>query len=107
MNHLSSKEVFDAFEHALEVSSRWPRLLRSLGFDMSVGRPGPLLLNNALEYRGFRRVVDEADSLRQLIRDYPDAWWFAVAQEVTGRRDATVQQVVDVLAARQAQHAAQ
>ena len=107
MNHLSSKDVFDAFDHALEVSSRWPRLLRVLGFDMSVGRPGPLLLNNALVIRGFRRVVDENDSLRSMFRDYPDAWWFAIAQEVTGHRDASVQQVVDALNARGAQYAAQ
>ncbi len=107
MTHLSSKEVFDAFDYALEVSSRWPRLLLALGFDTRIDRPGPRALNEALRTRGFRPVVDEAEALEKLLKAYPDSWWFAIARETTGRADATVQDVVDALNARTARHAAQ
>ncbi|HEY0107181.1 MAG TPA: hypothetical protein VGB91_13950 [Rhizomicrobium sp.] len=109
MTTLTSKQMLTAIDTALEESSRWPRLLQMFGCDMSVGRPGPLWLNDALVERGFQRVVDERDSVRTMRpnSDYPDAWWLAIAQEVTGRRDATVQQVVDALHARDTQHAAQ
>jgi hypothetical protein len=107
MSELTGRQILDAFDGALELSSRWPRLLKTLGFDMAMGRPGPLLLNNALENRGFGRPIDESDSLKKMLRQYPDAWWFAIARETTGREDATVQQVVDALNARTSAHAAQ
>ena len=107
MSALTGRQILDAFDSALESSSRWPRLLKSLGFDIAVGRPGPLLLNNALENMGFRRVIDEGDSLRKMLRQYPDDWWAAVAKETTGHPDAAVQDVVNALDARAAQHAAQ
>lgn len=104
MSARSSQQILEAFDHALEVSSRWPRLLLTFGLR---GRPGARIFNDALQARGFRPVVDESEALRTMLKDYPDAWWFAIAQETTGRSDATVQQVVDALSARAAQHAAQ
>src|ERR1700712_4463394 len=97
MSALTDRQILDAFDSALELSSRWPRLLKSLGFDIAIGRPGPLLLNNALETRGFRRAIDEGDSLRRMLRQYPNDWWLAVARETTGRPDASVQEVIDAL----------
>jgi hypothetical protein len=91
-------------DDALEEASRWPRLKLTLAL---AGRPGPRMINDALEARGFKPVVDETAALNTMLKDYPDAWWFAIAQETTGRADATVQQVVDALSARSAQHAAQ
>jgi hypothetical protein len=107
MTHLSSQEIFKAFDTALEVSSRWPRLLLALGFNPRLALPGPRAINNALAVRGFRPVVDEEDSLQTLLADYPVKWWFAIAQETAGRSDATVRQVTDAVRARTAQHAAQ
>src|SRR5476651_1342931 len=96
MSELTPQQILDAFDRALEVSSRWPRLLKALGYDMSVGRPGPLLLNNALETRGFQRVIDERNSV-EMWRDYPESWWLAIAKETTGNPDASVKEVIDGL----------
>ena len=79
MTHLSSQVIFDAFDHALEVSSRWPQLLLALDLDARNGKPGPRAFNDALQAKGFRPVVDETQVLQTLLRDYPDAWWFAIA----------------------------
>ncbi len=94
MTHLPSQKIFTAFDDALEVSSRWPRVLLALGFDARSEHPGPRALNAALVARGFKPVIDENDALLSLLKDYPDAWWFAVAREVAGAPDATVQDVV-------------
>jgi len=106
MSELTPQQILDAFDRALEVSSRWPRLLKALGHDMSVGRPGPLLINNALETRGFQRVIDESASF-QMWREYPESWWFAIAKETTGNSDASVQEVIDRLRVRAPEQAAQ
>lgn len=107
MSELTPKRILTAFDDALERSSRWPRLLRALGFDMEQGRPGPPLLNNALERRGFGRIIDETEKLEAMFSTYPDRWWFAIAQEVTGNRDASVNTVMDALADSSVSHAAQ
>lgn len=105
MSNFSPRQILDAFHSALENSSRWPRLLKSLGFDIEISRPGPRLLNDALEKRGFRRVINEDDSLRKMFRQYPDDWWFAIATETTGRADASVSDVVAALRTRKAEFA--
>ncbi|MEI9887308.1 MAG: hypothetical protein WDN08_12540 [Rhizomicrobium sp.] len=107
MSAQRSKKILAAFGEAIAEGGRWPRLLKTLDLEEVEGWPGPRLINDALEARGFKPVVDEAEALRKMLKDYPDAWWFAIAQETTGRRDATVQEVVDALNARTARHAAQ
>lgn len=107
MNTLNSRQMLSAIDESLEESSRWPRLLRALGFDMEQGRPGPPLLNNAIARHGFRRVLDETEPLEAMFGGYPDRWWFAIAQEVTGNRDASVDAVLEALANSLASHAAQ
>lgn len=102
-----SKQILAAFGEAIAEGGRWPRLLKALGLEEVEGWPGPRLINDALEAQGFRPAIDETEALRKMLSDYPDAWWFAIARETTGRSDATVQQVVDALNARTAQHAAQ
>jgi len=98
MTAMTPRELLNAFDEGLEIASSWPRLLTALGFDPDQGRPGPLLLNNALEQRGYRRVLDESDSFKMLTdAAYPDSWWRAVAREVAGRDNATVDDVVSRL----------
>ena len=97
MSQLTPRQILDVVDKSLEEASRWPRLLKALGFDMEQSRPGPRLLNRALQDRGFEPAVDENDSLRKMLTNYPDAWWFAIAEEVTGRRDSSVQVVVDAI----------
>ncbi len=102
-----SKKILAAFGEAIAEGSRWPRLLKALGLEEVEGWPGPRPINDALEAHGFRPAIDEAEALRKMLGDYPDAWWFAIARETTGRPDATVQQVVDALNTRTSAHAAQ
>jgi len=98
MTELTSRQILSAIDAGLEEAARWPQLLKALDFDNFAGRPGPLLINNALQKRGFRRVLDEADSMRLAIEPrYPDAWWYAIASEVGGRPDASVSDVVGEL----------
>ena len=73
---LTAARIRDAVEVSLEAASRWPRLLLVLGFDQ---RPSPARLNDELQVRGFRRVIDERS-----LALYSDAWWTAVAKEVAG-----------------------
>jgi len=87
-------DILQAVDTALEVSSRWPQLLLALGLDTGPGRPGAVLLNDALESRGFRRVLEERERFLRNGSDYPDAWWPLVAKEVAGREDAAVRDVV-------------
>jgi len=91
---LTAAETRDAIEIGLEVASRWPRLLLVLGFDR---RPSPASLNDALEARGFGRVVDERS-----LPLYSDTWWAAIATEVAGCPDAKVQDVVSKLSSAKA-----
>ncbi len=107
MSAQRSKKILEAFGDAIAEGARWPRLVKALGLESVTGWPGPRLLNGALQALAFRPVVDEDQALHTMLKEYPDAWWFAIAQEVAGDRDATVQQVVDALNARRAQHAAQ
>lgn len=100
MNQMAPGGILKAFDHALEASSRWPRLLLALGFDTQPGRPGAVLLNDALEARGFGRVLDERERFLRNGPDYPDAWWPVIAKAVAGRDDAAVDQVVAALQAR-------
>jgi hypothetical protein len=106
MSELTPRQILGAFDRALEVSSRWPRLLQALGYDMNVGRPGPPLLNRALEARGFGAVIDERESWLML-REYPETWWLAIAKDTTGNPDASVQEVIDRLRVRAPEQAAQ
>jgi len=97
MNQLAPGELLKAVDGALEVSSRWPRLKIALGFR---GHPSPAAWNDALQARGFGRVVDErASSVSLTGPAYPDAWWRAIARAVAGREDATVDEVVTKLEA--------
>lgn len=97
MNQRAPGEMLKAFDHALEASSRWPQLLLALGFHSAPGRPGAVLPNDALEARGFGRVLDERERFLRNGSDYPDAWWPIVAKEIAGRVDASVDGVVRAL----------
>ncbi len=94
MSQRAPGEMLRAFDAALEVSSRWPQLLLALGFDSGPGLPGAALLNDALEAKGFRRVLDERERFLRNGFEYPDAWWPPIAKEITGRENATVDVVV-------------
>jgi hypothetical protein len=92
MNQMPSADLLKAFDRALEASSRWRRLFVSFGFRH---HPSAAALNDALQARGFGRVVDErASSVSLNGPAYRDAWWQAIAREVAGRDDATVDEVV-------------
>jgi hypothetical protein len=91
---LNADRIHDAVEISLEAASRWPRLMLVLGFDR---HPSPASLNDALQARGFGRVVDERS-----LPLYSDAWWTAIAEEVAGRPDAKVQDVVSRLSSEKA-----
>ncbi len=56
-----------------------------LGFRFRSGLPGAALLNDALEAKGFRRVLDERERFLRNGFEYPDAWWPPIAKEITGR----------------------
>jgi hypothetical protein len=88
---LTAAQTRDAIETGLEIASRWPSLLLVLGFDQ---RPSPASLNDALQARGFGRIVDERS-----LPLYSDDWWTSIAREVTGRPDAKVEDVVSKLRA--------
>jgi hypothetical protein len=106
MTELSSRQILSAIDDGLEEAGRWPQLLRALGFDIDAGRPGPVLINNAMQKRGFRRVLDEKESIRLAIESrYPDEWWFAIAGETARRPDAKVADVVGELKKRAPQFA--
>src|ERR1700733_6926558 len=106
MTELTSRQILSAVAEGLEEAARWPQLLTALGFDIDAGRPGPILINNALQKRGFRRVLDETDSIRLVIEPrYSDDWWYVIAKEVSGRRDARVGDVVAELRKRVTQFA--
>ncbi|HEX2592186.1 MAG TPA: hypothetical protein VHL34_11860 [Rhizomicrobium sp.] len=95
MSDKTARELLDAIGEGLEAASRWPQLLSALGFEPEQGRPGPLLLNNALQRLGYRRALDEGDSMILLAeRSFPDAWWKRIAAEVTGNSHAKVEDVV-------------
>ena len=91
---LTAAEFRNVVDVSLEAASRWPRLLLVLGFDQ---RPSSASLNDALQARGFARVVDERS-----LPLYSDAWWAAIAMEVAGRSDAKVEDVVSRLRAAKA-----
>lgn len=93
MNGMTPKQILKAVDGALETASRWPRLLAALDLDNDPGQPTCALLNDALEHRGFHRILDERDRL-SASNEYPDVWWAAIAKEVAGRGDATVEEVV-------------
>jgi hypothetical protein len=95
MNEMTPREILDAIGEGLEETAL---LLTVLGYDAMQGRPGRHLLNNALERRGFGRPIDEQqiDKL-QAYRPYPDEWVRAIAQAVTGRPDAPLDEVITTL----------
>jgi hypothetical protein len=87
MNHMAPQGMLKAFDDALEVSSRRPRLLKALGLQSAT--VNSRLLNDALQRRGFGRILEEDEML-----DTSDGWWPAIAERVTGRRDASINEVV-------------
>jgi hypothetical protein len=103
MKTLTPKQILGAFDDGLEITSRWPRLLRALGFDPDQGRPGVPLINRELKRRGFRPVLDDTRSTFFFpYQPYPEEWWQAVAREITGDRDASGDRVVRALGRQQA-----
>ena len=97
MNQMAPGEFLKVVDDALEVSSRWPRLKIALGLHC---HPSAAALNDALQARGFRRVVDERASCVSLTGPaYPDTWWHAIAREAAGHDGATVDEVVTKLQA--------
>jgi hypothetical protein len=91
---LTAAKIRDAVELSLETASRWPRFLLVLGFDR---RPSPARLNDALQVRGFHRVIDERS-----LTLYSDTWWTIIAKEVAGRPDAKVEDVISKLSSAKA-----
>lgn len=98
MKNLTADEMLTAFDESLEIASRWPRLMDALGYDPKRGRPGAHWFNTALADRGFTAVLDGSEGIPPSTRSpYPDTWWYAIAQEVTGDRNASVESVVQAL----------
>ncbi len=63
-----------------------------------MGRPGLAWLNGALERRGYRPVLAELERVKPRAgASYPDEWWYAIAREVAGDRDAIVNDVIGKL----------
>jgi hypothetical protein len=95
MTQMSPREILDAVRDGLDMEARWRRLLEALGYDPDQGRPGLPLLNDALERRGFRRVLKADEAMRPFLEPpYPDEWWYEIAEEITGRRDARTDEVL-------------
>ena len=88
----------DLFSHEEEERTRWTRLFEALGLDPQA-HPNAKQINAALKKHGFRGVIDEVATFRDLLTGYPNSWWIAVALEVTGKRDATSKDVVAALTA--------
>ncbi len=85
MNQMN--DILKAFDEALEASSRWPRLLKAL--DLGPTNVTPHLVNEALKRHGFAKALDEGAAPGS-----SDDAWFAVAERVVGRRDASVDEVI-------------
>jgi hypothetical protein len=101
MTAMTGREILTAFGESLDVASRWPRLLDALGYDPEQGRPGLPWINAALESQGFRPVLNHKEAMRPLYEaPYPDEWWYLIAQEVTGDRTASANDVIAKLRAR-------
>lgn len=96
MNQLAPGELLKAFDSAPEVSSRWPQLKIALGLH---GHPSPAALNDALQALGFGGVDERASPVTLNGPAYPGVRWFAIARDVTGHEDATVDEVVTKLGA--------
>lgn len=86
----------DLFSHEEEERMRWTRLFEALELDPKA-HPTAKQINTALKTRGFRGVIDEAATFRDLLTGYPNSWWIAIALEVTGKRDAVSKDVVKAL----------
>lgn len=97
MTTLSSREILEAFDKGLERSARWPQLLKALQFAPRPQRPNPRQINEALHRLGFHSVLDESKDISVRPGAFPDFAWKAIAREVTGRDDATVESVISAL----------
>jgi hypothetical protein len=94
MPDLTSRRILDAIHEGLMESA----LLTAIGYDPTQGRPGRALLNNALERLGYGRPIGEYDWDRLTAHQpYPDEWVRAIASAVTGRRDASINEVIATL----------
>ncbi len=99
MTEMTPRNILDAVHEGLEESA----LLAALGYDAAQGRPGRLLLNNALEHLGYGRPIDErkSDQLR-LYQPYPDEWIRAISRAVCGNPNAPLREVIGKLKQRSA-----
>jgi hypothetical protein len=91
---LTPRQILAAIDEGLHEAA----LLTALGYEVTQGRPGRHLLNNALERRGYGRPLSEPepDRLRPY-QSYPDDWVQTVAKAVSGRADASLHEVIETL----------
>ena len=92
MLDMTPQRMSDAIREGLEEAS----MLVALGYEASQGRPGPFLLNNALELRGYGRPIPSPEP-SQRCEPFPDEWLRIIAQAVTGRPDAAPNEVAATL----------
>jgi hypothetical protein len=100
MTSLTSQQMLQAFDTGLERASRWPRLLKALGFEPAPQKPTARQINAALQRHGFKGALD--DSQQAMPESLPDSSWTAIALAVTGRGDASVDDVISRLRASRA-----
>ena len=96
--NMTPSAILAAVDDALEETGRWTQLLRALEFDPNAGRPGSVLLNNALEKRGFGRPLSETDGF-WLLRNpgFPEEWWRRISTATVGKDHSSTAEVVAVL----------
>lgn len=94
MADLTPTQILDAIDEGVRESA----LLAALGYDPSQGRLGRMLLNNALERRGYGRPISEQgpDPMRAYPPN-PGNWVQTIADAVTGRPDAPIGEIIAVL----------
>jgi hypothetical protein len=89
----TARKTLDVIQEGVEEAA----LLAALGYEASSGRPGRILLNNALERCGYGRPISEQTADLAPYRPYPDTWKQEIAKAVTGRPDAPLHEIADTL----------
>lgn len=89
---MTPQRISDAIHEGVELSA----MLVALGYEACQGRPGRFLLNNALELRGYGRPIP-APPPSQPANGFSLDWMPIIAQAVTGRSDASANEVAATL----------
>jgi hypothetical protein len=92
MPDMTPRRMSEAIREGLEEAA----MLVALGYEASLGRPSPFVPNNALELRGYGRPIPPPHPFRPQ-EPFPDEWIRIIAQAVTGRPDATPNEVAAML----------